>query len=109
MLEVVESDFNKLETDTKSAETEAQKQYDTFMSDSKADKAQKQKEIEHKIAKKQEKEQALILTKEDLAGTQDELDAALAYFDKLKPSCVESGVSYEDRVDCDKGRPRWYP
>ena len=22
----------------------------------------------------------------------------LAYFDKLKPSCVDSGVSYEDRV-----------
>ena len=27
-----------------------------------------------------------------------ELDAALAYFDKLKPSCVDSGVSFEDRV-----------
>lgn len=36
--------------------------------------------------------------KEDLEGTQKELDAALAYFDKLKPSCVDSGVSYEDRV-----------
>ena len=35
---------------------------------------------------------------EDLEGTQKELDAALAYFDKLKPSCVDSGVSYEDRV-----------
>ena len=24
--------------------------------------------------------------------------AALAYFDKLKPSCIDAGVSYEDRV-----------
>ena len=32
------------------------------------------------------------------ASESAELDAALAYFDKLKPSCVDSGVSYEDRV-----------
>jgi len=35
---------------------------------------------------------------QDLEGTQKELDAALAYFDKLKPSCVDAGVSYEGRV-----------
>ena len=29
---------------------------------------------------------------------QKELDAALEYFDKLQPSCVDAGVSYEDRV-----------
>ena len=40
--------------------------------------------------------QALTVKREDLEGTQKELDAALAYFDKLKPSCVDSGVSYED-------------
>jgi len=34
----------------------------------------------------------------DLDGTQKELDAALAYYEKLKPSCVDAGVSYEDRV-----------
>eukprot|EP00971_Amphidinium_carterae_P035935 706540-Amphidinium_carterae.2 len=27
-----------------------------------------------------------------------ELDAALAYYDKLKPSCVDAGTSYDDRV-----------
>ena len=36
--------------------------------------------------------------KTDLDGTQKELDAALAYYQKLKPSCVDAGVSYEDRV-----------
>merc|ERR1711865_931622 len=49
-------------------------------------------------AKKQDESQALTVKREDLEGTQKELDAALAYFDKLKPSCVDSGVSYEDRV-----------
>jgi len=99
MLEVIESDFARLESDTKAAEAAAQKEYDTFMTDSKVDKASKSSDIEHKTAKKQDQEQALTQKKSDLEGTQKELDAALAYFDKLKPSCVDSGVSYEDRVE----------
>jgi len=98
MLEVIESDFARLEAETAAAEATAQKEYDEFMTDSKVDKAQKQKDIEHKEAKKQDEKQALTTTISDLEGTQKELDAALAYFDKLKPSCVDSGVSYEDRV-----------
>jgi len=98
MLEVIESDFARLESETKAAEATAQKEYDEFMTDSEVDKAAKTKDIEHKTAKKQDQEQSLVSKNEDLEGTQKELDAALAYFDKLKPSCVDSGVSYEDRV-----------
>jgi len=98
MLEVIESDFARLEADTKAAEAAAQKEYDTFMTDSKVDKEAKTTDIEHKTAKKQDEEQALTVKRSDLEGTQKELDAALAYFDKLKPSCVDAGVSYEDRV-----------
>jgi len=99
MLEVIESDFARLEADTSAAESSAQKTYDTFMTDSKVDKAQKTTDVEHKTAKKQDETQALTVKGEDLEGTQKELDAALAYFDKLKPSCVDAGVSYEDRVN----------
>ena len=74
------------------------KEYDEFMTDSKVDKSEKSTDIEHKTAKKQDESQALTTKREDLEGTQKELDAALAYFDKLKPSCVDSRVSYEDRV-----------
>mmetsp|Transcript_92272 Transcript_92272/g.266309 ORF Transcript_92272/g.266309 Transcript_92272/m.266309 type:complete len:673 (-) Transcript_92272:81-2099(-) len=98
MLEVIESDFARLEADTTAAEATAQKEYDAFMTDSKVDKAAKTKDIEHKEAKKQDETQALTTKNSDLEGTQKELDAALAYYDKLKPSCVDAGVSYEDRV-----------
>merc|ERR1712146_44029 len=98
MLEVIQSDFARLEADTKAAEATAQKEYDAFMTDSKVDKESKTTDIEHKTAKKQDENQALTLKRADLEGTQKELDAALAYFDKLKPSCVDAGVSYEDRV-----------
>jgi len=98
MLEVIQSDFARLEADTSSSEATAQKEYDEFMTDSKVDKTQKETDIEHKTAKKQDQSQALTTKKSDLEGTQKELDAALAYFDKLKPSCVDAGVSYDDRV-----------
>jgi len=99
MLEVIESDFARLESDTKAAEAEAQKQYDEFMEESRIDKAAKERDIVHKTNKKNNEEQAVQTKTADLEGTQKELDAALAYFDKLKPSCVDAGVSYDDRVN----------
>merc|ERR1712167_229591 len=98
MLEVIEADFGRLQADTKASEASAQKEYDEFMTDSQVDKTKKTTDIEHLTAKKQDEEQTLTTKKSDLEGTQKELEAALAYFDKLKPSCVDAGVSYEDRV-----------
>jgi len=45
MIEVIQSDFARLESETSAAEAEAQKQYDEFMTDSSVDKAQKTKDI----------------------------------------------------------------
>jgi len=98
MLEVIQSDFARLQSDTEASEATSQKEYDDFMTDSAVDKESKETDISHKSAKKQDQEQTLTAKNEDLEGTQKELDAALAYFDKLKPSCVDAGVSYDDRV-----------
>jgi len=98
MLEVIQSDFARLETETKAAEAEAQRMFDKFTSESAVNRAQNAKDVEHKTTKKTNQESALTAKKADLEGTQKELDAALAYYDKLKPSCVDAGVSYEDRV-----------
>merc|ERR1719379_2492431 len=75
MLEVIQSDFARLESETDSAESSAQKEFE-----------------------KQNKEQTLTEKTADLETTQAELTAALEYYDKLKPSCIDQGVSYEDRV-----------
>jgi len=98
MIEVIEADFARLEADTTAAEEAAQKEYDEFMTDSAADKEAKTTDHDHKTAKKEDQEQMLASKNEDHANTQKELDAAMAYFDKLKPSCVEAGVSYDSRV-----------
>merc|ERR1719387_367617 len=98
MMEVIQSDFAKVESDTETSEAAGAKEYDGLVADSAVDKAQKQSDIEHKTTSKQNAEMALEEKKRDLAGTQKELAAALAYYDKLKPSCVDAGVSFDDRV-----------
>merc|ERR1719164_59787 len=57
MIEVIQSDFARLEAETTASEAESQKEYDTFMNDSAVDKAQKSSDIEHLGAKKQNDEQ----------------------------------------------------
>merc|ERR1740138_685207 len=98
MLEVIQSDFARLETDTKASEAEAERQFDEFTSESAVNRASMTKDVEHKTTTKTNNEGTLTSKKADLEGTQKELDAALAYYDKLKPSCVDAGVSYDDRV-----------
>jgi hypothetical protein len=98
MIEVIQSDFARLEAETSAAEAEASKQYDEFMTDSKVDKVQKASDLEHATASKQDQESSLQEKKVDLEGTQKELDAALAYYEKLKPPCVGVEEPYEDRV-----------
>jgi len=98
MIEVIQSDFARLESETTAAEDSSAKEYDEFMQDSRVDKAQKTKDLEHKTGKKQNTEQMLQEAKTDLDGTQKELDAGLSYYEKLKPSCVDTAESYDDRV-----------
>jgi len=98
MLEVCESDFARLESETTSAEAAAEREYDEFMADSASDKETKDKSRKDKKTAQTDKEWDLSRAKKDLAGVQDELDAAMAYYEKLKPSCVDAGETYEERV-----------
>jgi len=98
MLEVIQSDFARLEAETSGAEDTASRDHDTFLNDSSEDKAVKEKEARHKGFDKVRTERALAQAGKDLKATQAELDAALEYFDKLKPQCIDTGLSYEDRV-----------
>jgi len=98
MLEVILSDFTRLDTETSSAEDAAQAEYERFMAESQQDVEVKQAEVDHKTLAKQNAEQALADLKKDLERTNEELTAALDYYEKLKPDCVDMGLSYEDRV-----------
>merc|ERR1719182_973592 len=56
MLEVIQSDFARLEAETSSGEDEAQREHDTFLADSAQDKEVKEKEARHKGFDKEVKE-----------------------------------------------------
>lgn len=98
LLEVIQTDFARLESETEAEENQSQTEHDKFLDLSSEDRAQKQSDIEHKTNTKKKNRKTLNDTQEDLEGTQNELDKATKYFDSIKPRCVDPGVSYEDRV-----------
>jgi len=97
-LEVILSDFARLQSETETSEAAEQDEFEKYMFDSKKDRALKENEKGHKEAKKQDKESELVSTEQELKLTQEQLDKAMAYYEKLKPTCVDSGITYEERV-----------
>jgi len=98
MLEVIVSDFVRLEAETNGAEIQASAEYETFTRDSEADKIAKHKE---EVKTKLEKDQAQFdqsNAEKQLAGVSEELAKANSYFEQLKPECIEIKVSFEERV-----------
>jgi predicted nucleic acid-binding Zn-ribbon protein len=98
MLEVIVSDFVRLEAETKAAETQAAAEFDAFMRDAKADKIAKHKE---EVKTKLEKDQAEFDREganKMLVGVNEELAKANSYYEQLKPECTEVQVSYEERA-----------
>jgi len=98
MLEVIQSDFARLESDTTAAEVSNAQAHNKFMTENAVSKAQKKSDITHKSNQKQNQEQQLADKKNDLTSEEKELDAANKYFDKLKPSCLDAGMSFEERA-----------
>lgn len=98
MLEVCQSDFERLLADTTAGEAEAKDVFEKFMADSTEDKDTKTTDMKDKTNTKTEKESALATANKDLVSVTSELDAAKEYFEKLKPSCLAPGETYEERV-----------
>jgi len=97
-MEVILSDFVRLESETASAEETEVNEHKKFMFEAEKDKALKENSKGHKTDKKKETETALAATEEELKLTQSQLDKAIEYYEKLKPTCVDSGITYEERV-----------
>jgi uncharacterized coiled-coil DUF342 family protein len=98
MLEVIQSDFARLESETSTDEALAAKEYETLMDESATDREAKRVENVKMGRQVTAKERALASTQKDLKSAQEELEAAQAYFDKLKPDCIEEGLSFEERA-----------
>jgi len=98
MLEVILSDFARLQAETEHSEDSAQTAYDKYMAESTQDMSVKETEKTHNEGRRTDTENLISNLKKELELTQGELDAAIAYYEKLKPGCVDLGLSYEERV-----------
>merc|ERR1719482_1114467 len=98
MLEVAESDFTSLLAEAEASESAAQTSYDKLTEQNAVTKAASTEEVAGKEAKVKSEGTALLNYKEDFATTGKELDAVLAYLDKLKPQCETKVMSYAERV-----------
>merc|ERR1719217_1288150 len=98
VLEVAEEDFTSLYAETESAEQQAADAFEKLTTDNKVSKATKSAEVKGKTSEKKSLTTSLEQSKEDHASTSAELDAVLAYIDKLKPQCESKAMSYEEKV-----------
>jgi len=98
LLMVIESDFDRTVRVTEEQEAKAHADFVEFDRVSKAD-------ISGKTEKKGLDEEDLVTTRDTimakmqyLQSAQDLLDTALRVLEDLKPTCVDTGMSYADRV-----------
>jgi len=98
MLEVISSDFSRLEAETDTAEATSSDAHKSFMAESSKNKAVKEKETEMLTSDVTSLQADLLTDKKDLGNTQDQLLAADRYYEKLKPQCLDLGMSYEQRA-----------
>jgi len=97
VLEVAESDFTSLLAESEADESAAQEAYDKLTQENAVTKATKTGDIKAKTSEVKQIEVALGNYKENKATVTEELDAVLAYLDKLKPQCETKVVSYADK------------
>jgi len=97
ILEVAESDFSTLLAEAESEESSAQTAYEKLTKENAVTKATKQSDAKGKQNEVKQLEVALGNYKENRQQTSDELDAVLAYLDKLAPQCETKVMSYGEK------------
>merc|ERR1719473_2463654 len=98
MMDVIKSDFERTITETEKEEAKAQEEYEAYMTETGKSLA------ENKVAVS-EKQGYLDDTMEKLSSASEKLDTQSALLEKavtelieLQPACVDTGMSYADRV-----------
>jgi chromosome segregation ATPase len=97
ILDMMATEFAKTVSELQSNEREKKKAYDKMTNDNEVSKASKQSEIKGATSEIASLTVAAGHAADDKAMTQDEMNALLAYIEKLKPTCVGTVMSYAER------------
>jgi len=98
MLDVILSDFERTISETEKAEKAADKEFLEFETTTKVSIGTKTVAKENNKAELAETEQLLREDKESMEEEQELLDAAIHELQELQPACVQTAMSYEERV-----------
>jgi chromosome segregation ATPase len=99
MLETIKSDFERTLKTTEEEEYSASREFAAFSQETKASISSKTTEKANAEHDLQRTSGDLVQALGDLEGTQKTLDLSLEALEKLRPACVDTGMSYEERVE----------
>jgi len=98
MLDVIKSDFERTVKETNKAEKTNEKEYQSFMTESGKSLAEKNMAQEQKTKQKDNAIEEYESAEQDLDSQTSILRIAIRELLELKPTCVDTGMSYEERV-----------
>jgi len=96
MLEVIASDFAKLESETKSEEEASVSGFEKLLNDSKFNKAQMATDIKHKKSSATDSKARISEKNSESDMEEQALKASVAEYDALKEECLNTGLDYEE-------------
>jgi len=99
LLEVIVSDFQRTVSNTQAQEDQEQAEFIKFDRTSKADIGGKETKTELDEQDLAATETSITEKMKDLQTNQDLVDKALEELEELKPMCIDTGMSYEERVE----------
>merc|ERR1719428_914942 len=97
-LDVIKSDFEGTIDATKSAESDADSEFNDFKSESESDISEKEDSVKTKQGEVRDTTADLTGFKEDLKEHTELKAEALKELAKLKPACVDTGSDYDEKV-----------
>merc|ERR1719453_2284808 len=98
MMEVIQSDFERTISETNEAEKAAEQEHLAFMTESKSSEAEKVMARDQKQKLKDEADTNYDAASDTLTAESGKLASSLKELMELKATCVDTGMSYADRV-----------
>eukprot|EP00747_Dinoflagellata_sp_TGD_P165192 gnl/TRDRNA2_/TRDRNA2_186164_c0_seq1.p1 gnl/TRDRNA2_/TRDRNA2_186164_c0~~gnl/TRDRNA2_/TRDRNA2_186164_c0_seq1.p1 ORF type:complete len:724 (+),score=259.28 gnl/TRDRNA2_/TRDRNA2_186164_c0_seq1:81-2252(+) len=97
LLEVVESDFSKNLAQVQAQEQAAIEEYEKISQENQVTKTMKTADVKYKSQESTQLDKFAAEADQDRTGVQQELDAVLEYYEKLKPQCIAKPDTYEEK------------
>jgi Icc-related predicted phosphoesterase len=98
LLATIKSDFERTLSETEAAEKESYTDFAAFSKETKASISAKKTGVENAEADLVTTSGDLVVALMDLQQNQKLMDNALEALEKLRPACIDTGMSYEERV-----------